>query len=161
MYANSREPSHSLNLSWLFLNLPQIVLDVFAASNKSLLLLAAVNEVTGLPGPWLCHKCLTVEDLEHSCISRCNILVLPDITYLCNQMKSWEVFASSKADFYCQPLSLSIGSPGCARSLPHKNPWFGFCYTLRYMWSDGMSKWFQFPQGLIQFEVLLLETSSG
>ena len=121
MYAKSRQPSDSLSLSWLFLNLPQIVLDVFAASNKSLLLLAAVNEVTGLPGPWLCHKCLTVEDLEHSCISRCNILVLPDITYLCNQMKSWEVFASSKADFYCQPLSLSIGSPGCARSLPHKN----------------------------------------
>ena len=94
---------------------------LFATTNKSLLLPATVNEVTRLPGPWLCHKCLRnivgSQMVNVSVYNFVNVNVDIDVNGYqalsqVSEEKYWFGHQEDNFDvFYCRSLSLKVSKP--------------------------------------------------
>ena len=97
---------------------------LFATTNKSLLLPATVNEVTRLPGPWLCHKCLRnivgSQMVNVSVYSFVNVNVDIDV-HVNEVIRLCHIFLRKNGSlvtrrtiltfFYCRSLSLKVSEP--------------------------------------------------
>ena len=97
---------------------------LFAITNKSLLLSATVNEVTRLPGPWLCHKCLRnivgSQMVNVSVYSFVNVNVDIDV-HVNEVIRLCHIFLRKNGSlvtrrtiltfFYCRSLSLKVSEP--------------------------------------------------